>query len=39
VTTDQGTALTAAQFDFWATELRERAEGIRFSAKTFRTTL
>ena len=39
VTTDRGTAFTAAELDFWATELRERAERIRFSAMAFAKTL
>lgn len=39
VTTNRGSAFTAAELDFWATELRERAERIRFSAMAFAKTL
>lgn len=35
VTTDQEIAFTAVELDFWATELSERAEGIRFAAMVF----
>ncbi|CAA0105640.1 Uncharacterised protein [Halioglobus japonicus] len=39
VTTDREASFTAVELDFWATELRERAESVRFAAKVFTSNL